>query len=188
MTYGIDTKAKKIALIINPPKTAEMFSADFFPALNNWLLETADVYAYILHDLDTNEDGEAKRPHVHVYAEMKQCRRLMTNLSSLANALGYDTMQISIEKASSNPTGFIQYLVHKNNPEKHQYAPSEIATNLDEASLKALLDSDAGNCSLSYFVSVCANERNIIRVIEKIGLDVYMKYRNAIQDIWRACH
>lgn len=187
--FGIDTKAKKIALIINPPSDMETFPADFYPTLNAWLLQNADIYAYILHDLDVTNEGEPKRAHVHVYAEMQVCRRLLTNLNELADALGYDTKQISIEKASSNPTGFIQYLIHKNNPEKHQYHESEIITNLTAPELKSVLESVAGNCSLSFFKSCVSRcNGNKWALIELIGLDIYKEYRFVINDLFNSLY
>lgn len=183
--FGIDTKAKKIALIINPKEDENTFSADFYPKLNAWLIQQSDIYAYILHDLDVDDKGEAKRPHIHVYAEMKACRRLMANLNECADVLGYDVKQISIDKVV-NPTGVIQYLIHKNNPEKHQYEPKEIITNLSKGDLDCVLAAVAGNCSISFFKSCVINcKGNVWSLVEMVGLDVYKEYRQVINDLFR---
>ena len=65
--FSLDTKAKKVACIVNPPEGSDTFPPDFYVALNEWLIENTDVYAYILHDLDITDEGEQKRHHVHIY-------------------------------------------------------------------------------------------------------------------------
>lgn len=184
MGFSIDKKASKVVFIINPPADAQTFPPDFYPSLVSWALENCNVYAYILHDLDITEDGVAKRPHVHMYCEFKSCKRVLTHLNSLATWLGYNTNQVSAQVASSNPAGFFQYLIHKNNPEKHQYEANEIISNLEAGEVAAYLDADAGNCSVTFFFSVCQKSRSMTEVIQTLGLDTYLKYRYAIKEIW----
>jgi len=180
----LDTKAKKVACIINPPTGVDVFPPDFYTALNQWLLENTDIYAYILHDLDIlDETGEQKRAHVHVYFEGKTCRRLLANLNGLADALGYNNDQISIEKATSIE-GCVQYMVHKNNPEKHQYDRREIVTNLTDQQIDGIMSRERVQVSLSAFMSAIASSNNKYQLIEKVGLEVYKEYRLVLLDLW----
>lgn len=188
MGFSIDKKAKKVVFVINPPKEADDFDPSFYTSLVSWALENCEIYAYILHDLDFAEDGSAKRKHVHMYCDFKACKRVLTHLNSLADWLGYDTNQISAQVASNNPAGFFQYLIHKNNPEKHQYEASEIISNLPKGEVSALLEADAGNCSIERFVSVCATAKCFADVLRELGLDTYTKYHRAIDNLYKELH
>lgn len=189
MGFSLDQKAKKIIFVINPPKERDGFNADDTSRLIDWLTENADIYAFIIHDLDVNDDGEPKRVHIHAYVECKQCKRIMTQLNSLAGALGFDTLAISAQSASNNPAGFFQYLIHKNNPEKHQYQASDIVSNLEKGEVQTMLEADSGNCSLERFIDVCRTAHTFADVLRSVGLETYGKYHRAIDQLWReACN
>lgn len=182
--FTLDTKAKRVVCVINPPLGADTFPPDFYVDLNQWLIENADVYAYILHDLDIlPETGDAKRHHVHVYFEGKTCRRLLANLNDLAKCLHYDNEQIGIEKATSIE-GCVQYMVHKNNPEKHQYDKRDIISNLTSEQIDAILSRENANVSLTAFASAIMLSANKYQLIERIGLEVYKEYRLVLLDLW----
>lgn len=181
--FSLDTKAKKVACIVNPPEGSDTFPPDFYVSLNEWLIENTDVYAYILHDLDITDEGEQKRHHIHIYFEGKTCRRLLANLNGLADALKYDPQQISIEKATSIE-GCVQYMLHKNNPEKYQYDKRDIITSLKGDQLDAILSREGANVSLSAFITAISLSNNKVQLIEHIGLDVYMDYRLVLLDLW----
>lgn len=181
--YTLDTKAKKVAMVIDPPIGAETFPPDFYVDLNQWLIENTDIYAYILHDLDILETGEAKRAHIHVYFEGKTCRRLLANLNDLAKCLHYNNDQISIEKATSIE-GCIQYMIHKNTPEKHQYDRKEIVTNLTDDQIDGIMSRQTTQVSLSAFMSAIIASNNKYQLIERVGLDVYKEYRLVLLDLW----
>lgn len=188
MGFSIDKKAKKVVFVINPKQGETDFAPDFFPSLVSWALENCEIYAYILHDLDWKDDGTPKTKHVHMYCDFKACKRVLTHLNSLAQWLDFEANQISAQVASSNPAGFFQYLIHKNNPDKHQYEKSEIVSNLQAGEIEALLEADAGNCSIERFVSVCTKSRTITEVIRELGLDTYTKYHRAVDNIFRDTH
>lgn len=185
--FSLDNKAKKVAIVLNPEKGNKTFYVETMDALDMWLESSAERYAYILHDLDVKEDADGKivpkTPHIHLYAELKVCQRMSTTLNKIADALNLDEQCISIQKAT-DPDAVIQYLVHKNQPEKHQYELGAIRTNLDEGELKAVMESDTATFSLTWLVSVCATSANLIQVIEKVGIPKYQSNRNLILDVW----
>lgn len=85
------------------------------------IVRTKCSYAYILHDKD-----EDKKPHYHV-----QCYFLTQHtLSAYSKLFGIPQNMIQVIK---NKVGAIQYLIHKNNPEKYQYDINDISTNFDIA-------------------------------------------------------
>lgn len=101
-------------------------------------------YALILHDADyfTSEDAESeddiekpKKSHYHVVFFWDNSYQL----GYIANKIGLPSNYL--QKTQSR-TGSIQYLVHKNNPEKHQYNISDIETNIEKIQSKYFSDDD----------------------------------------------
>ena len=78
----------------------------------------ANEYAFILHDLDLKEDGTFKLPHFHIWAECGAASRISTYINKLAKSLGVNPLAVSCQPSVSNE-GSIQYLIHKNDPDKH---------------------------------------------------------------------
>lgn len=101
-------------------------------------------FAYILHDEDvfTSSDadsdsdiGKHKKTHIHVVFFWDNSYQL----GYIANKIGLPSNYL--QKVESR-TGAIQYLIHKNNPEKHQYNISDIVTNIDKIKSKYFADDD----------------------------------------------
>lgn len=89
-----------------------------------------DVWAYIDHLPDTDDGNN----HTHFYIHLKQ----PVSISNLSEKI--DIPENMIEWVR-NKTMFIQYLIHKNNPEKHQYLEENISTNDPEYINKYLVAS-----------------------------------------------
>lgn len=93
-------------------------------AAENWqeILTEQFVPCFIspLHDMDTDPNGEIKKPHWHVllaYDAPKstdQAQDIFTAISGV----GCEVVQ-SIR-------GYARYLCHLDNPEKHQYSPEDV--------------------------------------------------------------
>lgn len=77
-----------------------------------------DTWAYIKHVPD-DENGSV---HYHFYIHLKQ----PSTIKNISEKL--DLKQNMIEWVRVK-TKLIQYLIHKNNPDKHQYSENEIITN-----------------------------------------------------------
>lgn len=75
-------------------------------------------WAYILHDRDIKEDGTPKEPHIHLLLYVKE----QVSLIPFIKGFGQNTL---IQVCKNRPLAF-QYLVHKNDPDKTQYSPSEV--------------------------------------------------------------
>lgn len=93
-------------------------------APENWQDVLADQFvpSFIspLHDMDTNPDGEIKKPHWHVvllYDAPKstdQAQDVFTRVSGV----GCEVVQ--------SLRGYARYLCHLDNPEKYQYSPDAV--------------------------------------------------------------
>lgn len=76
--------------------------------------------AFIQHNEDVDENGELKLNHYHVVLEYENARAFESIQKTFKGA--------HIEKCA-NMNASIQYLTHKNHPNKHQYDFNEITTN-----------------------------------------------------------
>lgn len=77
-------------------------------------------FAYIKHDKDIEADGV----HYHFYIEFPNPR----SFGAVANDLGIPVT--SLQKVL-NKRGILEYLTHKNEPNKFHYSDDEIVTNMD---------------------------------------------------------
>lgn len=81
-----------------------------------------EQWAYILHDCDTNADGDAKKSHYHFYGKCPTPR----TPQSVVNVIGVPLESIrNVNKWKSA----IRYLIHADNPEKFQYEPDSVSAN-----------------------------------------------------------
>ena len=80
----------------------------------NLLKSTFPEFAYVRHDMDTDENGELKKPHIHWVGRLKAARYL----SALADDLGLP--ENMIERCRSFDAS-IRYLVHADDPDKYRY-------------------------------------------------------------------
>ena len=78
-------------------------------------------YAYILHDRDTDENGELKKPHYHVYMHFENARLF----SAIANAFGIAENNVELVKSKRS---LLRYFTHIDNPDKYQYSYKDIVS------------------------------------------------------------
>lgn len=79
-------------------------------------------WAYILHDKDTDDNGELKKAHIHWVG-----RATPRSLSVVSNFLGLPENDIEIVKNFDN---MVMYLIHLNDIDKFQYSPDDVESNL----------------------------------------------------------
>lgn len=72
------------------------------------------------HEFDINEDGTAKKPHWHVVLCFEG-NKSKVQIQDISNQISGVLVQ-----PVNNMKGMIQYLIHKNNPEKYQYKREDI--------------------------------------------------------------
>lgn len=83
------------------------------------IMENFDKYAFILHDKDKDENGEAKKEHWHIVVEFKNPRAL----SGVAKELHITDNYIRVCDYFAEA---LEYLLHLKAPEKHQYDIDEV--------------------------------------------------------------
>ncbi len=112
--------------------TGRVFGASLKPVwsetkIHEFLNRTrGDIMVYIInHNQDTNELGERVEAHTHIYLEYVNPRKLTT----VANLLGVEANFIEIIR---NKKGYLRYLTHLDEEEKHRYEASEVYTNSEQ--------------------------------------------------------
>lgn len=81
---------------------------------------TEDNYAYILHDKDTKETGEAVSPHYHLLLVFKNPRSFEAIQRIFEGARIEETLNI---------VSAVNYLIHNGKQNKYAYEKSAIVTN-----------------------------------------------------------
>ena len=104
--------------------TGRVFGASLKPVwdaqkINEFLNKTrGDITVFIInHDKDENVE-----PHTHIYLEYSNPRKV----STVANLLEVETNFIEVIR---NKKGYLRYLTHMDEKEKHVYDASEVYTN-----------------------------------------------------------
>lgn len=93
-------------------------------------------WAYVLHDADTDENGELKKPHIHWIGKLENA----TSLTAISDGKHLGVSSNSIEYCK-NWKFAVRYLIHKDSPDKFQYPQQSIKSNFDFAFF--LRDKDA---------------------------------------------
>lgn len=113
--------------------TGRVFGASLKPAwnedkINEFLKKTkGDIMVYLInHDKDTNEKGETVETHTHIYLEYTNPRKITT----VANLLEVETNFIEVIR---NKKGYLRYLTHLDDTDKHRYQADEVYTNHNQS-------------------------------------------------------
>lgn len=88
------------------------------------LEDAFEDWSYITHDMDVDGNGELKKPHIHWVGK----RKTPAPLSTISNALGVPERDIEFCKSYKYS---LRYLVHADNPEKYQYDPKLVTSNIN---------------------------------------------------------
>lgn len=183
----LETKSKTIFAVV----TLSGHDGDdgYFFEITNDLYKVMDEigavrYAFILHNKDFHEDGTRKTPHFHIYAETTASgKRLGTYLNTISKGLGVSTLAVSIDKPTDKEA-CIQYLIHKNAPEKTQYDITSIRTNIPFDELKAIMEHEVTAWSVDYIREVWQNCFHCKwKFIKEIGLERFRLYHTAIKAV-----
>ena len=150
-----------------------------------------EKYAFIEHLGDVKPDnGEIESVHYHIVGNFKASKvAFSTRLNDIVNYFGFDNafgIEIDMYKSLENS---IQYLTHKNQPEKTPHKVSDIVTNIEVSEFQLLYESDNGSVvTFDMLYSLCLESNNIIEVIKGLGIGQYKSWRNVIWDIWNELH
>lgn len=136
-----------------------------------------DKWLYILHDKDIQDDGSPKTPHYHIYLHFTGSREF----EFIAKWFGLPIQFVSKIK-SKRFADAIEYAIHANAPDKHQYDPSEMHSNFDAVKMiESNQQRKAKKQSLASIVAaIDANEINPFNITDKVSMEFYMENRTKI--------
>lgn len=117
-------------------------------------------FAVILHDKDTDKNGQPIAPHVHAMLYFENAR----TVTSVAKRLR-DKPQF-VEAWKGNPNNGFSYLVHETKGAKggHQYDPSEVTANFDFPALLQQVGVEIEEAKASHGHSNTKTVLNLLKV------------------------
>lgn len=113
--------------------TGRVFGASLKPAWNEQKIQEflnktkGDIMVYLInHDNDLDKNGEPVETHTHIYLEYVNPRKITT----VANLLEVETNFIEVIR---NKKGYLRYLTHMDEEDKHRYQAEEVYTNHNQS-------------------------------------------------------
>ena len=177
----LTSQTQKLFIVIRKNKS---YSLD---SIKNFCEQYFDWYAFIEHKEDVEPiTGLVEGCHYHIVCHVREKGvAKSTHLNNIQNWFKM-TNQDGIEiDQTANKVLAIQYLIHKNNPEKTQHDYKEIVTNIPKDEFNNIIASDSGEIiNFDMIYTLCISNRSILPVIKSIGITQYRLYRNVIWDIW----
>lgn len=181
--YPLTTQTRQLFIVIR--KTGK--ETPNIEVVDKYCKEYFEEYSYICHEHDIDPITKLAIPkHYHICGRSNKSKtRLSTHLEDLVKFFKFENNHgIEIDKYD-NYVKALQYLVHKNNPEKTQHKVSEVITSFEDQDFANIMASESGETiSFDLVYAVCRTSNNIVEVIKSIGFHTYHKYRNTIRDIW----
>lgn len=179
--YPLTTQTTKLFVVIRKNKKISK------ELIKTYCEEYYEQYAFIEHEKDIEPvTGQVEGCHYHIVGVAKKKKTpLQTHLNDLVRFFRFkDPNGVQIDKYE-NVVSAVQYLIHKNNPEKTQHKFEDITYKWDKEEFMLMMSSEQTEIiSFDMVYSVCSTSKNILEVIKGIGFKTYHKYRATIWDIW----
>lgn len=157
--------------------------AEELALLQNTLAEIQSFVATIIHDKDLTDNGEPKTIHMHAYIETNEKHTKKQFLDMLTELLKIDREKISVDGTKSNVL-MLQYLTHKNQPNKAQYQVDQIITNNKELLTKRMnTQYKTKEQKQNDLLNDIKNCKSIIELADKQGIETANKFRNIFNQI-----
>lgn len=140
------------------------------------------TYWAIIHDMDTDENGVIKRPHIHLVLETRSRHTCLGIVRAIADNFAICNERISVRE-TKNQNGAIRYLMHLDDFEKTPYPPFDVYTNNQEA-LNYAICSTEQELTWETLKKAIKGSKTKVQLIEKIGLKNYTRYSRVIDEFW----
>lgn len=183
---NLDTQTKQFSIVLNIPNNKVLNMQDLY----DWFDRNTFLFAAIKHDKDCSNTGVLKTIHYHIVLKCASRYRISTMLYRIADTLKLFTSDelscVHIQKCDSLPLA-IQYLTHKNNPNKYQYSADDVITNINYDDFIDLYNSKSDTeVNTKYLVNLVKQGYTDFEIMALIGLGRYHLYKGAINDIRQA--
>lgn len=186
--YAPQTMRNAFIRISSQNNTENGLKVYTFEDIKNMCKEMCDrypktTYALISHDKDKNADGPAML-HFHVCLFFNT----VVKFKYVKEVFPYGNIQ-----PMKNSHASIQYLIHKNNPEKTQYSKSDIFTNMKQEDLdtyfintekvKKIRQQDEAS---QLYGLIASGEVREFELLNYVSLDTFVNYKNKIKNAFDA--
>lgn len=186
-SMNLSTQSKKCAIVIQISDYSIDFLDTFHENLFQWLNINCEEWYAIWHLLDLQDDGTPKNPHLHLVLKLLKRTRFNTILNDMARNLNLNKNAISIQKPTSYE-GCIQYLIHKNDPDKYQYPIEDVQTSVSRDELKIIMEADFVTMDADAIIAICREEKTYTAILRRIGLGYFNHYKGVIKTIFEESH
>lgn len=150
---------------------------------NTLLTDIFSFVATIIHDKDLTDNGEPKTIHAHAYIETNEKHTKKQFIDILSELLKIDKQKISVDGTKSNVL-MLQYLTHKNQPNKAQYEVDRIITNNKELLTERMNTKyKTKEQKQNDLLNDIKNCKSIIELADKQGIETANKFRNIFNQI-----
>lgn len=171
------------ACVFNADKKSTNPAEELALLQNTLLTEISSFVATIIHDKDLTDNGEPKTIHMHAYIETNEKHTKKQFLDMISELLKIDREKISVEGTKSNVL-MLQYLTHKNQPNKAQYEVEQIKTNKKELLAERLNTKyKTKEQKQNDLLNDIKNCKSIIELADKQGIETANKFRNIFNQI-----
>lgn len=141
-------------------------------------------WAFIKHDKDVDDDGEIKRTHYHL---VLQCNSSYTKdriLSELSKNLVKNRSCVSV-RSYNDIYQAVQYLIHRNDAEKHQYLAKDIVSSSSGETAVYLIGEFT--LTIEKLVDIVKHSKSVKEIYTTIGLKNAKLYHWIIKDLVNEC-
>lgn len=143
------------------------------------------IYYACLHDKDKEENGNLKRAHLHVViCSMKRLRvkQVIRYFEEIAQT-NFENIQVD---ECISLVYCVQYLLHLNDVNKHQYDRKELLSNKSNEADALLIETPKANeLTTQTLMDLIFTARvSRLELINAIGIGKYQHYRQTINDIY----
>lgn len=147
------------------------------------------IYFACLHDKDKYENGELKRPHIHIVINSMKRLRVKQVIRMFEEFATTNFENIRVEENLSLVYS-VQYLLHINDVNKYQYDRKELLTNQPDTADALLIETPKTNelTTQTLMDLIFSAKLNRIELINAIGIGKYQHYRQTINDLYDLRH
>lgn len=183
--YALDSQTNRRFCVIRKNKALDI------RAIKTWLNDNMKWYALIVHSQDIDPVTKETIPvHYHFVGESSNNRRrLLQDMNDFADYMGIDTNGLQWDGYKSQ-TLALQYLIHKNNPEKTQHEAKEvILAGMSEEEYLTLLTCDSEQTiNFDLVFTLCERCNNVVELLREIPPNMFKANYQYIRTLWNAIH
>lgn len=173
----LSTETKRCSVVIDFPLN--------FKSLTENLNLNGFKFFTILHDKDADDNGEIKKPHVHLIILSSKKHELQYYLYRVAEWSKHGTTDAIQISSIQSLNGAVRYLTHKDDVDKYQYNDDDVLTNTALGTYESycVKDLTTAEINIDLLIDILQETHSKIAIMRSIGIFRYNMLRNTISDI-----